>query len=475
MLLFSTRLKVNDKLTADAFVQLIIEWNNTSKYAENIIPGLEWNGERQINVQHDNLKLDIIELADKNIIAARYEKRTEDGTVWNTDYVLNLAEKKICIRLDRTYMENALISDQGFSTPHFISMLITKGYLDSDNGMAVLRTPVSFGMDSIDLFKSVIYGGQPYSLPIVYVSRTMTNRLPVDARDLAQRLKGVAHVIVAENSAVCNLIKNGGKKAENGGDIGIYFLNDIRRHKTYKLKDFRGYTEGLLSHVVNYIIRQGNIREIDPLYTWNGVNRDLLLERINTLHNERKAFEEEKNKDKLDNEDLFAMYEEEISALQEQINSLSKLNTSLELENHGLRSKISEKESLPLLYFGKESDLYPGEVKDLVLRTLTEARKGIKSGTRRANVVDDIVDSNEYEAESERLEKMTKTLLNGYKTMSGSTRQGIKELGFDISEDGSHYKLTYRGDNRYMTVLSKTGSDHREGKNVAQEIIKMIY
>nr|MCR5556551.1 hypothetical protein [Butyrivibrio sp.] len=376
MLLFSTKLKVNDKLTADAFVQLIIEWNNTSKYSENIIPGLEWNGERQINVQHDNLKLDIIEIADKNIIAARYEKRTEDGTVWSTDYVMNLAEKKICIRLDRTYMENALISDQGFSTPHFISMLITKGYLDSDNGMAVLRTPVSFGMDSIELFKSVIYGDQPYSLPIVYVSRTVSNKLPVDVRDLAQRLKGVAHVVVADNSAVCNLVKNGGRKAETGGDIGIYFLNDIRRHKTYKLKDFRGYTEGLLSHVVNCIIRQGNIREIDPLYTWNGVSREILLDRIRTLHEEHKAFEEEKNKDKLDNEDLFAMYEEEISALQEQINSLSNLNTSLELENHGLRSKISEKESLPLIYFGKESDLYPGEVKDLVLRTLTEARKG---------------------------------------------------------------------------------------------------
>ncbi len=34
MLLFSTKLKVNDKLTADAFVQLIIELNNTSKYEE---------------------------------------------------------------------------------------------------------------------------------------------------------------------------------------------------------------------------------------------------------------------------------------------------------------------------------------------------------------------------------------------------------------------------------------------------------
>ena len=106
---------------------------------------------------------------------------------------------------------------------------------------------------------------------------------------------------------------------------------------------------------------------------------------------------------------------------------------------------------------------------------LSEQRKNTKDGTRRAHIIDDIINSNEYTAESERLEKMAKDLLVGYKTMSGTTRQGFKELGFEISEDGAHYKAIYHGDGRYMTTLAKTGSDHREGRNIAQTIIKMVY
>ena len=90
-------------------------------------------------------------------------------------------------------------------------------------------------------------------------------------------------------------------------------------------------------------------------------------------------------------------------------------------------------------------------------------------------VINDIISSNEYMAESERLEKMAKDLLISYKNMSGATRQGLKEMGFEISEDGAHYKVTYHGDGRYMTTLSKTGSDHREGRNIAQTIIKMVF
>ena len=474
MLLFSTKLNVNSKLTADEFVRLVIEWNNTSKYPENIIPGLEWNGTRNLSVSHENLRMDIVELVRKSIIAARYEKRTEDGTIWTTGYILNLSAGQICIQLERSYMENALINDQSFSTPHFITMLINGGFLDTDNGIPVLRTPIRVGAESAEFMNRVLYGGEPYRLPIVYVSKTWTNKLPVSPTELAYRLKGVAHIIVADN-AVSRRIGNGHRRAETGGDIGIYILNDIRRHKTYRLREYRGHIDMLLDRIVDRVIRYEGIKEIDPLYTWNGVHRELLNERIASLHEERKKAEEARHRDKLDQDELTAMYEEEITALQDQVDDLTNVNTSLELECHGLRSKITGKKSLPLLYFGREADLYPGEVKDLILRCLTEARKEVRDRSRRADVLDDIVAANEYAGESERLEKLAKTLLNGYKTMSGSTRQGIRELGFDISEDGTHYKLTYHGDKRYMSVLAKTGSDHREGKNAAQEIVKLVY
>ena len=48
MLLFSTILAINDTLTQDKFIELAIEWNQKSLHAENVIPDLVWNGERNI-------------------------------------------------------------------------------------------------------------------------------------------------------------------------------------------------------------------------------------------------------------------------------------------------------------------------------------------------------------------------------------------------------------------------------------------
>ena len=48
MLLFSTMLSITDKLTPDRFIELVIDWNNESKYQENIIPDIVWNGEHNI-------------------------------------------------------------------------------------------------------------------------------------------------------------------------------------------------------------------------------------------------------------------------------------------------------------------------------------------------------------------------------------------------------------------------------------------
>ena len=53
-------------------------------------------------------------------------------------------------------------------------------------------------------------------------------------------------------------------------------------------------------------------------------------------------------------------------------------------------------------------------------------------------------------------------------------RQQLLELGFEITEDGKHYRLTYYGDGRYKTTIAKTGSDWREGKNIASVILKSM-
>ena len=68
-----------------------------------------------------------------------------------------------------------------------------------------------------------------------------------------------------------------------------------------------------------------------------------------------------------------------------------------------------------------------------------------------------------------------KNLLKAYSGMSAKLRQELEALGFVISEDGKHYKMTYYGDARYYNTLSKTPSDWRTGQLLTADIKKKVY
>ena len=55
MLLFSALLEINDSMSKDAFVKLVIEWNQGSPHHENRIPGIQWNGKYNIRYGSDTL------------------------------------------------------------------------------------------------------------------------------------------------------------------------------------------------------------------------------------------------------------------------------------------------------------------------------------------------------------------------------------------------------------------------------------
>ena len=61
MLLFSTVLDIKDTFTADDFIRLVLEWNEGSKYAENVVPGIEWHGEHTAHYGTDSLWLEFAE------------------------------------------------------------------------------------------------------------------------------------------------------------------------------------------------------------------------------------------------------------------------------------------------------------------------------------------------------------------------------------------------------------------------------
>ena len=203
MLLFTTRLKINQTLTKDAFIRLVLEWNQNSKYAENRIENIEWNGEYSVKYGNENLSLEFVDYPNGQMMAVRYEKITEDEVIWDTDYVVNFKERYIAIRLERTYREDALIMDGQFSTPHFITLLINRGYLEADQELPVLRTPVEITDADVGMLLEIIEHKKPYQLPVVYVAKTAENQEVLDINWLASRLKGAAHVLVEKDKESC--------------------------------------------------------------------------------------------------------------------------------------------------------------------------------------------------------------------------------------------------------------------------------
>lgn len=473
MLLFSTLLEINDTMTKDAFIQLVLEWNQGSPHEENIIQGIEWNGERNIRYGIESMWLAIEEYRNENIIAVRYEKTEADGVVWDTDYVMNFNDMKMSIQLDRSYLEEALVIDPTFSTPHFITLLIEHGYLKDDGILPMLRKPIFIKADNVSLLTDVINGTARYRLPVVYISKTYYGEDPVDIWKLSGRLKGVAHVLVEEGTWLNGRIRREcDSKNEYYGAIGVYFPNRAYDHKKYMYRAYDGIDAVLSEKVIRSVIQYSNAQMMDKLYTWQGVSNALLRDRLSSRGAELLAAESEKNRVAAEADELIESVDEDIQKLKKQVEELTHANEILTYENQGLRAKVSGTDNIPILYLGEEEEFYQGEIKEMILDAVAEKLKNLGQKTRRWDVLSDILQNNAYQNTADERERIIKALFKDYKTLSASMRQQLLELGFEVTEEGKHYRLTYYGDGRYKTTIAKTGSDWREGKNIASVILK---
>lgn len=339
--------------------------------------------------------LAIEEYRNENIIAVRYEKTEADGVVWDTDYVMNFNNMKMSIQLDRSYLEEALVIDPSFSTPHFITLLIEHGYLKDDGILPMLRKPIFIKVDNVGLLTDVINGTARYRLPVVYISKTYYGEDPVDIRKLSGRLKGVAHVLVEEGTWLNGRIRRQcDDKNEFYGAIGVYFPNSAYGHKKYLYHAYDGIDAVLSEKVIRSVIQYSNAQMMDKLYTWQGVSNALLRDRLSSKGAELLAAESEKVRVAVEADELIESVDEDIQKLKKQVEELTHANEILTYENQGLRSKMGSTDNMPILYWGEEEEFFQDEIRAILLDALEQALPNYASGMRRRAVLEDIIKSN---------------------------------------------------------------------------------
>ena len=368
MLLFSTTLDMQDHVTPDDFIKLVIEWNEGSKYADNRVTGIDWHGERNVRYGDAGLWMEFVEYPEQGILAVRHEKITKDGVAWDSDFIMNTVEKRIAIQLDRTYSEDALVIDAAFSTPHFITLLIEHGFIKDDVDLPVLRTPNNEIDDDLNHCQRAFAEDSPYKLPVVLVSKTSENADPLSVAWLASRLKGAAHVLVEQNTEQCTGIRKLAGKAEMPfGAVRIFYPSGSVRRKSYFYRSATGDESIRLEKVIRNVIQYSISQRIDRLYTWNGVSGSKLNEQLRSQIESRMKAETEKQKAEDEVEKVYEAFDEDLRSLQEKVAELTKANEALQYENQGLRAKYAATDAAPVLYLGEEEDFYQGEIRDMIL------------------------------------------------------------------------------------------------------------
>lgn len=475
MILFSTILQITDALTKDAFVQLVIEWNRTSKYQENVVPDVDLCGGYNGKFGNDKLSLEFVDYPEKEILAVRHEKVANDAVVWDTDYVVNFVEKRIAIRLDRTYREDALVMNGEFSTPHFITLLIEGGYLADDGKLPVLRTPIEITDTDVAVLSDALEHSGTYQLPVIYVARSQDGQEGLSTQWLASRLKGAAHVLVEKDKTSCSqCIALAGETHEDFGAVRIYYPAEHMMRKRFLYRSAQGDPKTRLEKVIKNVIQYWNSQRMDLLYTWQGVNNALLSESLQSQASKYQKMQTALRDAKDEMDQVYETFDDDLYKMQQKLEELTKANESLTLENSVLRAKLNTMDAMPVIYQGEEEDFYPDEIKEMILGVLDETLTNTEKKTRRADVLSDVLASNEYQHLSDQRKQRIKAVFKGYKNLSGAMKQELIDLGMTISDDGKHYKLTYKDDPRYMVTIGKTPSDSRAGNNNAAMINKIM-
>jgi hypothetical protein len=276
----------------------------------------------------------------------------------------------------------------------------------------------------------------------------------------------MAHVVVEPNRPFSVRLKIE-VDSENvyGGTVGVYWPDGGGRRSFFIGREYE--SPGEIARAVSNEIRVAltNRRALDRC-TWASVQESWSRREIQAL----------RASGSLEIEKYIDTFDKELAAKTERLEEAEKEIGRLRAELRIYEARLGVGGTGSLIKAGNEQDLYPSEVFVIVRRALSDALTRTPEDSRRQHVLAAVLEANPVAEDIASLNReKLKQLLRGSKGMNSKIRRGLTEMGFSITEDGKHYKLTFQGDDRYTFTLPKSGSDWRGGLNAASDIGRLLF
>jgi hypothetical protein len=316
--------------------------------------------------------------------------------------------------------------------------------------------------DDVPLAASILSGTVNSNMPIVYVSTGSAGRPHVDVDNLAKWLSGIAHVVVEPSRAFSlALAKESLGVNCYGGAVGIYWPKGNGEHfriVPWAIRDFPQTENFICLKIRSALLTSGTNKGA----TWIEI-KDILA---------HKRLEEVRQKGTASLDEYVFAFDETNRALTAKIKALGEHNESLKSILHGYQS-ASDGESISFLA-GEEPEFYNKEISDLLINALAKYKTQVGPGSRAEILINDLLSANKETGEQDKIKGVVKEAFKNAGQLGAREIAALTSLGFDISQEGKHYKAVFCGDSRFTFSFPKTPSDHRSGKNTEHDITKKI-
>jgi len=469
MILFTALLNMKEDFSRDEFGLMLKEWNDNHVHEENIVRAFQnWDFENwNRKFEDENLTLEIQEFILGDCVCVMYQNRKEN-TVWDTTYIMNFEHHKLFIQLQRNYSNTINLEKDDFSSPHFITELIDKGYVKDDGDLSVAYTPIVIDGDNAQLLKAVIFGEKKYELPVVYFSfRSDVQMKLLDVNRIAKRLKGVAHVMVQKDKPAQKSISEMCKRKNPfKGSACICWPDGAVESFDYDPDMITAQAFG--NEIAQKVIFAFNQQQLDDDYKLEKVLNRLAEERIQT---KREKFAKEQVKSSNERK-LRESLQEQLDKAQKKIDELNVENMKLANQNLSLKARL-EGAGGPLIFAGEEKDKFDGEIRELLLAVLKDSLQILNEKPRRRDVVLDVLKHNPTHGLLKNRRTYIKQVFKD-NTSGKKVGKALEKVGFVQDRQNSHSVYYYYGDHRYGYTIASTPSDCKGGANDTKDIERMV-
>ena len=465
MLSFATEFPVEATRTSVDFLAAVREWllgSPHTAFEASDLSEIEAKDEFSAKKSNELIETLKYQATGNDMAAIRYTK-LDRGLEWVSTIVFSRGQPSwIGIRTSCESQHPAAKLPIA-KKPVFVQTFLTRLGGGADGEIKVQAIPLRLTNSDIPLAARCVSGRAGCRLPLVYVSARFQGGHLVNVDSLAEALAGMAHVVVEPNRPFSvRLMSEVNSQNVYGGAIGVYWPEGGGRRSFFLHHESESPSEmerAVVEEVRSALVNRRPLARV----TWSAV-QELISRRTFAALRDQGSTEVQRYVDEFD---------KELKSKQEELEDAEREIARLEAEVRKYQAQSPMQSGL-FLQTAPEQDLYAGELLGVVGAAIADAVTRVTEDSRRQHILKSIVAANPPTGEAEAMRNRLKSLLRDFRSMEAKVRSALQDMGFEISEEGKHYKIVFQGDERYTFTMPKSGSDHRGGLNLAGDISRLL-